>query len=703
MSIHYRTYRDQDIDEGWLAKQVTEELGLDHEPEVTIPGDRLVNISHRDLVRISDEDRAKIEALIDAHKPLTTAFARIGYVELPDDGFIDVPDGDPIRSEKVSEPQNLTIDWEARDNNIYVNASWDPPSDASDPDSVKYDVRLYEVVNDTEFPVRLESRLEQTSITFDDARNMMTYRIYVRARASDVAPRSEWVEAETDTGQDDTPPEQVEGVEASAAFNSVTVTWDEVSDDDVRNGNGEYQIQLAQSDDFTAVLQDRKVSGTILSFSDVEEDTTYYVRVRAIDFFGNEGDWSDVASATTASAPTRDFEEDPITETEIDDDSISTPKLQANAVEAGKIAADAVTAREIVGGSITADEITADGLEANEILTGFIDAEDVDVINLDADNISAGTISADRVETLSVQAGHVSIENGEITNAMIESLDADKLTAGTINANFIDVINLDADNITAGSISADRIDGGTLGSTTQDLRIVASGWVEIDDTPLSVEGNNPEIRAYARGSLSEAVVEAVHDGTSSWSSDPEAVVRAKQEGGDAVFIGENHRGNGLRVGRDNGSTIRFYGDHMRVLQGTGNTNYADIHAAEIHADEIHADEFNQTSSERLKEDIEDLTLDASYTDALDQIRVATYKKKIPEDEIDEEVIERMRNKPRQLGVIAESLPELTQKWYGPEDDEEGVMGYNQGALIAFVMQVCKEQEVRIKALEGSDG
>lgn len=108
-----------------------------------------------------------------------------------------------------------------------------------------------------------------------------------------------------DTGSLDTvPPVAVSGLQVTPGPGSLSVTWQENPDEDVRNGAGQYQVQIARDYEFSQLAQDVKVNGTYASFVGLLGNQEYMVRVRAIDSSGNVGPWSATASATTLESTT---------------------------------------------------------------------------------------------------------------------------------------------------------------------------------------------------------------------------------------------------------------------------------------------------------------------------------------------------------------------------------------------------------------
>lgn len=136
---------------------------------------------------------------------------------------------------------------------------------------------------------------------------------YVALQAYDYqGNRSAWLNAGSGapnyphtTVGDTTAPSQVTGVAVNGGGSNLTITWNAVADADVINNQGHYQIQIDQQNTFnTANLKSMTNSGTVVSFTSLPANTTYYARVRAYDRSGNAGPWSSTVSGGTGTAAT---------------------------------------------------------------------------------------------------------------------------------------------------------------------------------------------------------------------------------------------------------------------------------------------------------------------------------------------------------------------------------------------------------------
>ncbi|AXG66162.1 minor tail protein [Streptomyces phage Annadreamy] len=143
------------------------------------------------------------------------------------------------------------------------------------------------------------------------------------------------------TAKDTTAPAAPTGVTVGAGVTTMTVAWTENTENDVKNGIGTYEVQLDTVNTFNSGnLITKQNSGTIVAFTNLTSNTTYYTRVRAIDATGNAGSYSSIVSGT--------------------------PRYVANAdIQAGTISGDKITAASINGDRVVANTLDANVLKAN--------------------------------------------------------------------------------------------------------------------------------------------------------------------------------------------------------------------------------------------------------------------------------------------------------------------------------------------------
>lgn len=291
-------------------------------------------------------------------------------------------------------PTNLVLTPGAVFNNSYVDIEWTPQ-----PAFDEYRVQVTDDGTGIPFTITVVSG---SSVRVNFLNPNTNYNVGVRSVDSINRVSTELSGSFLSLG-DTTNPSQVTNFVLVAGYQSVVATWDELTDEDVKWARGLYEVQIDTVNTFDSVnLKTARVSATIASWTDLDNEQIYYGRVKAIDSSGNEGPYSTVDSATTATELGRDFTLNPILETEIADDAVSTPKLQANSITSGKL----VTGTAVI-------------TETAQIADAIINT--AKVISLDAAKISFGEMSGDRI-----QANTLSVE--KLTSS---TLSAKTITLGT--------------------------------------------------------------------------------------------------------------------------------------------------------------------------------------------------------------------------------------------------------------------------------
>lgn len=290
-------------------------------------------------------------------------------------------------------------------------------------------------------------------------------------------------------GPDSVPPGAVTNLTIVGGVKAIIPKWDKVSDLDVYR----YEVTVSESPSFTSPIQ-VFAGGATTVVTGLTYGTTYYVRVRAIDQWGNVGTWSSTVSGTPVQVGTADIVTGSVTtdllfanavtadkiatnaiETRhIKADQIDANMLKANAVTANAIAANAVTAAKIATGSITADKIVAGTITATQISIGGITAATIADLAVTEAKIGAYAVSAEKIAALAVSvdklaANSVSadkVQTGAITAGKIA---ADAVTATEIAAGTITATEIAANTITAGQIAANAITASELAAITMEV------------------------------------------------------------------------------------------------------------------------------------------------------------------------------------------------------------------------------------------
>lgn len=257
-----------------------------------------------------------------------------------------------------NEPSNLSAvgyndSTDPSGNSGYILLTWTASSSA---DAKKYSVRFGRAAND----LSTEITFTGTSGRIDNLRAGQTYHFQIAANdgVNDSSfipstPVSATIPADTIA------PVAPSGLTAVAGFNNIIAYWNRNSELDVDLGRGTYQFQIDDNSDFSSVIQDRTITGTVASFTGLVTGTQYYIRVRAIDSSGNLGIWSASATATPG-------------------------KIDAStSITNGTIVGDLIAANTIVGSSIKAGDIDADRLKTNTAIVGKLYVGGTGKITLD--------------------------------------------------------------------------------------------------------------------------------------------------------------------------------------------------------------------------------------------------------------------------------------------------------------------------------
>jgi len=150
------------------------------------------------------------------------------------------------------------------------------------------------------------------------------------------------------------PPGPPVGLSANGGYTYMDLSWTNPTDPDLSH------IEIVE---YTGAAEPSDPSeGSLVAIVDtnryvrvgLENLTSYWYWVRAVDTSGNTSDWVGPVNGVTADSIDLEIPEGGWTVTDIADGAITTPKLNTNAVTADKIAANAVTAGKINVSSLSA-------------------------------------------------------------------------------------------------------------------------------------------------------------------------------------------------------------------------------------------------------------------------------------------------------------------------------------------------------------
>lgn len=135
-------------------------------------------------------------------------------------------------------------------------------------------------------------RTQEKQVRFEPVMPGVEYTIEVRA-LNVLGMPSDVLSGTIVAAGDLTPPVAVTGLSARFTYRGAMLTWDESPEDDVKNGRGQYQIEVDVVDTFDSVNKYSVYANSTLAYiGDLTTGQQYYMRIRAIDSSLNEGPWS---------------------------------------------------------------------------------------------------------------------------------------------------------------------------------------------------------------------------------------------------------------------------------------------------------------------------------------------------------------------------------------------------------------------------
>jgi hypothetical protein len=142
---------------------------------------------------------------------------------------------------------------------------------------------------------------EEPRFTLAPALSNVSYNYRVRA-VNTLGIKSQYASSPSpaNTGDDTTIPNAPTGLSASAGYGAVTVTWTAPT----TNVGGSplkdlFQYEIYRGTSSNPTVKVGRVAGEIFTDGGLSDNTTYYYRVKAVDFTGNSSAYSTQGSATT--------------------------------------------------------------------------------------------------------------------------------------------------------------------------------------------------------------------------------------------------------------------------------------------------------------------------------------------------------------------------------------------------------------------
>lgn len=232
------------------------------------------------------------------------------------------------------------------------------------------------------------------------------------------------------TTADTTAPAAPTGVTVGAGVTTMTVYWNENSENDVKNGIGFYEVQLDTANTFnTGNLITKRVSGTITSFSNLTSNTAYYTRVRAYDASGNAGSYSSIVSGTPRYIANSDIQAGTINGDRITAATINGDRVIANSLDANTIKANTTFSQNLsVGATFT---MAASGIMQSSNYSAGVAGWQLTNTTLE---INQGTIKA---SALQLQNGHNMLHPAYADWEFLSTWYSGKISTGTPSGTFV--------------------------------------------------------------------------------------------------------------------------------------------------------------------------------------------------------------------------------------------------------------------------
>lgn len=238
------------------------------------------------------------------------------------------------------------------------------------------------------------------------------------------------------TGNDSTTPKAPTSLSVTGSYGAASVTWTaptQNTDNTALKDLFQYKVYRGTTTNPTTLVG--RVSGEVFSDSGLADSTKYYYRVKAIDFTGNESDFSASASGTTSTAPE------------------------------GQDGADGArgAGRWYVG--VTALPTTSSGAD-----TDFTDAIG-DPVDLDQAWFYTGTQSAPTAQSVWIYNGST-----DTWAEQTEVIDGGLLVDGTVTATQLSATSISALGLTIGTLSSSP-SGARLELKDDRIQVYDSGGV----------------------------------------------------------------------------------------------------------------------------------------------------------------------------------------------------------------------------------
>ncbi|ABR31293.1 hypothetical protein SU69_07340 [Thermosipho melanesiensis] len=314
-----------------------------------------------------------------------------------------------IDSAAPSVPQNLSLSTTMNDKGeSVVRVSFDPVPEA--------DVIGYEVTWSLD---GVHWHYYTTAETLSQFVVPGNTTVYVKVRALDAeGKKSDWSSAASITSaKDEVPPAVPTGLTPTGLFQTIMVKWNPNTEDDFDH----YVLQYDTKSDFSTA-KEIVLNATSAVIKDLAVNTTYYLRIKAVDKSGNASDWSSAVTASTVKLDDASYYDyAAIKDAIIQNGKIDTAwisELDAGVITTGYLDADRIQAR-----SITLDKLAVSPAfslpsgtlaywtnslidEANQIMPeGYTEVNLAPRVTLIPENAPEGSVVGDLIAANTIYAG----------------------------------------------------------------------------------------------------------------------------------------------------------------------------------------------------------------------------------------------------------------------------------------------------------
>lgn len=594
--------------------------------------------------------------------------------------------GTTIVSSAITTPTGLTISAGTFFNEAFIDVSWTDPDTTIATVEVSWAKKVSGVYQANHSDVT-----GGTALRIQPVNPGSTYGIKIVARnnigvPSSYVPGSGYTDIAVPT--DSTIPSAPTGLTLAKGADTIVAKWTEVADLDVANGAGLYQLQLSH-DAFSTVDRDIRVAGSVASFNDIiTNNTTYQVRVRAIDSSNNASAWTTSGTFTGGA----------VDGTDILVRSVAAVKIVANSLTANEILANTITATEIAADAITASELSALALAVGKYIRSNNYVAGVSGWNIDSSGTAEFSNAVIRGSTFTGSLSATTIVGGTITGAFYQSAaGTPKTTISTATPGIgTGGMRFDFGRATDAAMMGYDLAGNGVG-----LIWTASQTVANNQSTMSMDYNGWH---FSGGSATGFHVLV----GSSLSYDISVGGNDHVFGGDMSLFGNliAHGGDISAGGQIDAGGLMSTGTNWYLANTGSGPGVAEMRLFVVnpglfsvgHASQLstgawagfYAGVFNTMSSRELKNNIKDLT--TQQHNQLHELRPVTFAWKHEGEEA-----------PQHMGFIAEEVEEIWPSLVSSGQDREGrpFKGINYAGIIPALVAEVQQLRKELKELQGA--